>query len=60
MAAPIRPDGEAVAAGAPVDLFQMPRQSGWDVTADGERFFVILVTEEESSVTVLLNLKPPR
>jgi len=51
-------DGPAFKAGIPTQLFAAPANNGWDVTADGKRFFMAVPPNQKATdepITVLLN-----
>jgi hypothetical protein len=59
MAVEVRVNGSAFDVGVPRRLFQTPADSGWDVTADGQRLILsVLPAQQQSSqtpITVVLN-----
>ncbi|MBI3666259.1 MAG: PD40 domain-containing protein [Acidobacteria bacterium] len=50
--------GSTFEAGFPKMLFELPNNSAWDITADGQRFLVIVPVEQASTpspITVVVN-----
>jgi serine/threonine protein kinase len=58
MAVDVNSNGSAFQPGVPKQLFAAPVNTGWDVTADGKRFFMAVRPNQKATdepITVLLN-----
>ncbi len=58
MAVEVKINGVAFETGVPQLLFKAPRDIGWDVTADGKRFLLDAVPNEQGEatpITIVLN-----
>ena len=58
MAAEVSPKGAAFEFGAPQRLFDAPRNNGWDVTPDGQRFLMAVSQVQQAGqipITVVLD-----
>jgi hypothetical protein len=59
MSVPIVGRGADLETGTPVALFTLKSTSGYEASADGQRFLVTAVVSEASPISVVLNWKPP-